>query len=123
MHMFVVGLLAATALASADRIEPSEHAMRVAFALDLADGVRAALAYVAETGGPDVLARIRQARTDEFEIKSFRKLACRPSADRPGHMCEFALEIDTVAGPIARTTAGFFYTGAWGLAYEQTTDG
>src|SRR6516225_7261835 len=50
MHMFIVGLLAATALAGTNRVEPSEQAMRVAFASDLADGVRAALAYVAENG-------------------------------------------------------------------------
>jgi hypothetical protein len=123
MHMFVVGLLAATALASADRIEPSEQAMRVAFALDLADGVRAALAYVAETGGPEALARIHAARTDAFEITSFHKLACRPSTERPGHMCDFAVEVDTAAGPIARTTSGYFRAGPWGLVYQQTTDG
>ena len=51
--------------------------------------------------GPEAVARIREARTDAFEIKSFRKLACRPSAGEPGHMCDFAVEIDTVAGPIA----------------------
>jgi hypothetical protein len=121
--MFIVGLLAATALAGSNRIESTEESMRIAFALDLADGVRTALAYVAETGGPEAVARIHEARTDKFEIKRFRKLACLPSSDRPGHMCEFSVEVDTVTGPIARTTAGFFRAGPWGLAYEQTTDG
>jgi hypothetical protein len=122
MHMFIVGLLAATALSRPNPVEPSELAMRVAFASDLADGVRAALAYVADTGGPDAVARIYEARTDAFEVKSFRKLACRPSAGRPGHLCDFAVEIDTVAGPITQSIAGRFFPGPWGLAYEQTTD-
>jgi len=118
MHMFIVGLLAATALAGTNRVEPSEQAMRVAFASDLADGVRAALAYVAETGGPEAVARIREAQTDAFEIRSFRKLACRPSASEPGHSCDFAVEIDTVAGPIVQQVAGRFFAGTWGLAYQ-----
>jgi hypothetical protein len=120
--MFIVGLLAATALAGTNRVEPSEEAMRTAFATDLADGVRAALAYVAATGGPEAVARIRDARTDEFEVKRFRKLGCRPSPARLNHMCDFAVEIDTVAGPIAKTVAGRFFVGPWGLAYEQTTE-
>ena len=118
MHMFIVGLLAATALAGTNRVEPSEQAMRVAFASDLADGVRAALAYAAETGGPEAVARIREARTDAFEIRSFRKLACRPSASKPGHMCDFSVEIDTITGPIAQQVDGRFFVGTWGLAYQ-----
>ena len=62
--------------------------------------------------------RIREARTDAFEIRSFRKLASRPSARKPGHMCDFAVEIDTVTGPIAKQVAGRFFAGTWGLAYE-----
>jgi hypothetical protein len=84
--------------------------------------VRAALAYVAETGGPGAVARIHEARTDEFALRSFRKLACRPSADKPGHMCDFAVEIDTIAGPIAQQVVGRFFAGPWGLAYQQTED-
>jgi hypothetical protein len=38
-------------------------------------------------------------------------------------MCEFAVEIDTVTGPIAHKAAGIFHAGPWGLAYQQTTDG
>jgi hypothetical protein len=121
MHMFIVGLLAATALAGSN-VEPSEGAMRIAFASDLADGVRATLSYVAETGGPEAVARIREARTDEFDVKSFRKLACRSSAGKPGHMCDFAFEVDTVAGPIAQQVAGRFFPGPWGLAYQTAED-
>ena len=122
MHMFVVGLLAVTALSGANFVEPNEDAMREAFASDLSDGVRGVLAYVAETGGPEALARIRNARTDEFEVRGFRKVECRASAGKPGHVCDFAVEIDTVAGPIAQSMAGRFFVGPWGLTYDQTTE-
>jgi hypothetical protein len=119
MHIFGVALLAATMLSNASFYEPSEDAMREAFAADLSYGVQAALSYVAQTAGDEALARIRAAHTDAFEILSFRKGACRPSEDRPGHVCEFAVEIDTVAGPIVKSTAGRFYVGPCGLAYEN----
>ena len=122
MHMFAVGLLAATALSGAGSSEPSEQAMREAFATDLADGVRAALVYVAETGGPEALAHIRQARTEEFEISGFRKIACRPDADASGHLCDFAVEVDTVLGPIERAIAGRFLVGPCGLTYRAMED-
>jgi hypothetical protein len=123
MHIFGVALLAATMLSNASFHEPSEDAMREAFAADLSYGVQAVLSYVAQTGGEQALARIRAAHTDAFEILSFRKGACRPSEDRPGqdrgYVCEFAVEIDTVAGPIVRSTAGRFHVGPCGLAYEN----
>jgi hypothetical protein len=119
MHLFAVALLATTALSDGNFIEPSEDAMRQAFASDLADGVRGVLAYVAETGGPQALARIRAARTDEYEIRAFRKVLCRPGDGRPGHVCAFVVEVDTVAGPIVRLVGGRFFVGPWGLAYDH----
>jgi hypothetical protein len=119
MHIFGVALLAATVWSDASFIEPSEDAMREAFASDLTQGVQTVLAYVAETGGEAALARIREAHTDAFEIRDFRKGACRPSEDRPGHICAFAVEVDTVAGPIERSIAGRFYVGPCGLAYDH----
>jgi hypothetical protein len=117
MHMFAVALLAATSLAGSTLVEPSEDAMREAFASDLADGVRGVLAYVAETGGPQALARIREARTDFYDIRAFRKVGCMP--DRSGHVCAFVVEVDTVAGPIERSIAGRFHIGRSGLAYDH----
>ena len=99
MYMLLVGLLAAFVWSGA-KVEPNEDAMRQAFASDLADGVTSALAYVARTGGAQALARIRQAHTDAFEIRTFRKIDCRPTDDKPGHLCDFVVEVDTVAGPI-----------------------
>jgi hypothetical protein len=118
MHMFIVGLLSASAMSSASLVEPSEPAMREAFASDLSDGVMSALSYVAETGGAAALERIHQARTDEYEIRTFRKVDCRPSFDKLGHVCDFAVEIDTIAGPIARTVTGRFFIGSDGLVFE-----
>jgi hypothetical protein len=117
--MFVVGLLAVTALSGANFVEPNEDAMREAFASDLSDGVRGVLAYVAETGGPEALARIRDARTDEFEVRAFRKVECRPSA--PGHVC--ALRSRSTPSPDRSPVHGgpLLYR-AWGLTYDQTTE-
>ena len=117
MHMFTVGLMAATALAKAIAVEPTEDAMRQAFAIDLADGVHAALAYVEENDGPDAVARIRRAGTDTFAITAFHKAECRPSLN--GHFCDFAVEVDTVAGPIIRSLEGRFFVGPCGLTYDH----
>jgi hypothetical protein len=117
MHMFMVGLLAGTALGNASFVEPSQDAMREAFATDLADGVRAVLAYMGETGGSEAVTRIRGAGTDSFAITGFRKGECRRSLD--GHVCGFAVEIDTVSGSIARSMEGRFFVGACGLTYDR----
>jgi hypothetical protein len=119
MHIFGVALLAATVFSDASFNAPNEDAMREAFAADLSYGVAAALSYVAETSGEAALARIRAAHTDAFEILGFRKGECRPSEGRPGHICDFTVEIDTVAGPIEKWIAGRFYVGPCGLMYEQ----
>ena len=104
MHIFGVALLAATVWSDASFIEPSEEAIREAFASDLTQGVQAVLSYVAEAGGEAALARIREAHTDAFDIRSFRKGACLPSEERPGHICDFTVEVGTVAGPIEQRT-------------------
>jgi hypothetical protein len=119
MHMFMVGLLASSALSYTGGGEPSENAMREAFAADLSVGVQSVLTWVAETGGDAALARIREAQTDAFEVRAFRKGECRQNEIGPGHICIFAVEIDTVAGPIEASIAGRFYVGPCGLAYDQ----
>jgi len=117
MHMLMVGLLAGTAFADAGLVEPSEDAMRAAFATDLSDGVQAILAYVEEAAGPRAVVRIREAGTDTFTITAFRKSECRAGPD--GHVCSFAVEVDTVAGPIARSIEGRFFVGPCGLTYDH----
>ena len=118
MHMLIVGLLAGAAWSDAAGVEPSEGAMREAFASELSDGVNSALTFVAETEGAAGLARIRAARTDEFEIVAFRKGKCHPSVGDPGHVCRFLVEVGTVAGPILRSVSGRFHAGPCGLVFE-----
>jgi len=119
MRTFFVALVAVTAWADVGFIEPSENAMRGAFASDLRQGVRQVLAYVKETNGEEAVRRIREARTDTFGLRGFRKVECRPSEGKPGHVCDFAVAVDTVAGPIEKSIAGRFYIGSGGLAYDH----
>ncbi len=119
MSTFAVALLFGTALSAVGVDEPSETAMRQAFATDLSDGVKTVLAYVARTGGAQALARIRTARTDEYEIRAFHKLECHLGPANSGHVCGFSVAIDTVAGPIERSINGRFFIGACGLTFEN----
>src|SRR5215472_12513519 len=70
--------------------EPSAAEMRSAVQATLTAQVQSVLDYVAETGGEGALARVRAARTDAFDIRSFTKLDCTTSADKPGHLCDHA---------------------------------
>jgi hypothetical protein len=119
MQRFFVALVAATAWADAGLIEPGERAMREAFVSDLRQGVGEVLSYVEQTGGEEAVRRIREARTDAFGLRGFRKGECRPSEGRPGYICDFAIKVDTVAGPIETTITGRFFVGTWGLAYDH----
>ncbi|HVY57401.1 MAG TPA: hypothetical protein VHA77_06080 [Xanthobacteraceae bacterium] len=99
--------------------EPSEREMSGAFAAALADGVRSALDFLAETGGAEAVERVRQAGTDRFEIHSLRKFDCRH--DRPGraHVCAFSVEIGVVTGTLRRTLTGRFYRGPRGFVFRN----
>jgi len=119
MRAFFVALVAVTAWSDVGVIEPSEDAMREAFASDLRHGVRQAMSYVGHTGGAEAVRRIHEARTDGFEIRGFRKIECRRSDGKPGHICDFAVAIDTVAGPIEKSIGGRFHIGPHGLAYDH----
>jgi hypothetical protein len=108
----LVGLLAVT---GSD--EPSEATMRAAFATTLSAQVQSALDFVAETGGPEALDKVRAARTDEFEIRSFTKLDCALSVSKPGHFCEFTVRVAVVGGLLEHTMTGRFYAGPRGLVF------
>jgi hypothetical protein len=110
----MVGVLAMT---GSD--EPSETAMRQAFAATLSAEVESALAFVAETGGPEALARVRQAGTDEFDIRAFTKLDCAPGGPKPGHVCAFAVSVGVVSGVLQRRLTGRFYAGPQGLVFDN----
>jgi hypothetical protein len=110
----IVGVLAVT---GSD--EPTESAMRAAFETTLAAQVRSALDFVAETGGQAAIDKVRAARTDEFDIRSFTKLNCAPSVAKAGHVCDFAVSIGAVNGLLEQTMTGRFYAGPHGLVFEN----
>jgi hypothetical protein len=91
--------------------------MRAAFASTLASEVQSALDFAAESGGEEALARIRAARTDTFDIRSFTKLDCAPDRRDGGHVCDFAVRIGVETGLLERTMAGRFYAGPQGLMF------
>ncbi len=122
MRVWTVPAVIVGVLAMSGSDEPSEAAMRAAFAASLASEVQSALAYVAETGGEDALARVRAARTDEFEIRAFTKRGCALGGDADvdgrGHLCDFSVRIGVVSGELERTLAGRFFAGPHGLRFE-----
>ncbi len=126
MRVWTVPAVIAGVLAMTSSDEPSEAAMRAAFAASLATEVQSALAYVAETGGEEALARVRAARTDEFEIRAFTKLDCARSAgtggDGRGQVCDFRVRIGVVSGEFERTLAGRFFAGPHGLVFEAADE-
>jgi hypothetical protein len=97
--------------------EPTAAEMRSAVQATLTAQVQSVLDYVAETGGEETLARVRAARTDAFDIRSFTKLDCTTSADKPGHLCDFALRVGVVTGELRATMRGRFYAGPRGLVF------
>ena len=115
----LVGIFALTSYSS----EPSEAAMQRAFEVTLAGEVRAALEFVATTGGEAALAKIRTAHTDAFDIRGFTKLACAPSPHAAGHVCGFSVRIGVVTGEIDRTITGRFYDGPHGLEFVEDATG
>src|SRR5262252_2790017 len=116
MRVLLVPAVVAGVLVVPGSDEPSEGAMRLAFETTLSAQVQSALAFVAETGGEEALARVRAARTDAFDIRAFTKLGCAPSA--AGHVCDFAVRIGVVTGELDRTVTGRFHAGPHGLVFE-----
>ena len=119
MRVWTVPAVIAGALVMSGSDEPTEAAMRAAFAASLAAQVRSALAFVAETGGAAALARVRAAGTDAFDIRAFAKLGCAPSAARDEHVCDFSVRIGVVGGELDRTLTGRFRAGPHGLVFEE----
>jgi hypothetical protein len=97
--------------------EPSAADMRSAVQTTLTAQVQSVLDYVAEIGGEEGLARVRAARTDAFDVRSVTKLDCTTSADKPGHLCEFAVRVAVVTGELQATMRGRFLAGPRGLVF------
>ena len=117
MRILTLPAVLAGVLAVSGSEEPSAADMRSAFQATLTAQVRSVLDYVGETGGEEAVARVRAARTDEFDIRSFTKLDCAASAKQPGHVCEFAVRVGVVTGELQATMRGRFYAGPRGLVF------
>ena len=101
--------------------EPATGPMKTAFEARLTADVQGALAFVAETGGPAAVEKVREAGTDRFAIRTFRKLDCTRLDAAPGYACKFAVDIDVVNGTLRRTLSGQFLPGSDGLVFRHET--
>jgi hypothetical protein len=113
----IVALGVAMASLSMDD-QPGEYAMRAAFETSLAAKVKSALDFAAESGGQDAVDKIREARTDYFEIRTFRKLYCM-SGDKSGHVCAFAVDIGLRDGSLQQILLGRFFRRDDGLIFTH----
>jgi hypothetical protein len=120
MRLLAVPVLALGLLIGSYSDEPAESDMRVAFQATLTADVQSALDYVVEVGGAGALQRIRDAGTDRFAIRTFRKLDCTRSPELTGHVCGFAVDIDVVNGALSHTLNGSFLAGPRGLVFRHT---
>jgi len=100
--------------------QPGETAMRVAFEASLATQVQNALDFIAESAGQDAVSKAREAGTDYFEVRTFRKLYCRPD-EMTGHWCGFAVDIGLRAGSVQQVVVGRFIRHRGGLIFAQAT--
>ena len=119
MRLWTVPIVALGVTVVSISDEPSERAMRAAFEINLAAQVQNALDFVAETRGPEAVAKVREAGTDRFEINAFRKLGCQ-RGDR-GHVCRFTVDIGVIDGSFNEELTGRFFQRDDGLAFSHDT--
>lgn len=119
MRLWTVPIVALSVAVVSISDEPSERAMRAAFETNLASQVQNALDFVAETSGPDAVAKVREAGTDRFAINTFHKLGCQ-RGDR-GYVCRFAVDIGVVDGNVREELVGRFFQRDDGLAFSHDT--
>ena len=117
MRMLTLPAVLVGVFAAPGSDEPSAAEMRSAVQATLTAQVQSVLDYIAETGGEEALARVRAARTDTFDIRSFTKLDCTTSAVGPGHLCDFALRVGVFTGEVQAIMRGRFYVGPRGLVF------
>jgi hypothetical protein len=118
MRALLIPIIAVGTMVVGGSNEPSEGAMRLAFEATLTAQVQGVLDYIAETGGPEALEKVREAGTDRFEIRSFAKLDCM-RGEKPGHVCGFAVDVSTVGGSLQHTLTGRFFSGSRGLIFAH----
>lgn len=101
--------------------EPDEVAMRGAFEQTLAQQVRNAVAFVAESGGPQVVEQIQRNGTDRFSVRAFEKQGCARLAEQHAYRCDFTVAIDVVSGSFSYALTGQFLAApqGWVFALEE----
>jgi hypothetical protein len=109
-----VGLIAASYTGD----EPSEYQMRAAFEGSLAAQVRNALEFAREIGGDEAVTKIRESGMDRYTLNAFQKLNCRMD-DGAAHVCEFAVDVGLVNGPLQKTITGRFSKSRNGFAFRS----
>jgi len=109
MRLWIVPLLAIGVVAGSNSSdEPSEYQMREAFEGSLAAQVRNALDFAREIGGDEAVIKIRENGMDRYTVNAFQKLNCRVQEDGSTHICEFAVDVGLVNGPLHKTISGRF---------------
>ena len=120
MRLFLVPLVAYVLVPLDHPAEPTERAMRIAFEQRLQVQVANVLEFLAETGGPAAVARVRDAGMDKFTVRTFKKLDCAP--ERDGFLCSFEVDMTLVTGPLEQKISGRFGPGPNGrLTFVQDT--
>lgn len=99
--------------------EPSEAQMRAAVHAALAQDVRNALVFAAETGGQAAVEEIRRKGLDRFTLTALRKGRCHRLADSGHHICDVTVDIEVVTGIIQRTLTGRFIAETERLVFRQ----
>jgi hypothetical protein len=118
MRVLAIPAVALVLTAGTYSDEPTELQMRDAFERTLTEQVRGAVAYVAETGGPGAVEKVRAAGTDRFEVRGFRKQTCA-AIDDGGYRCTFAVDLGVFNGELHRRISGRFFRGPDGLSFAS----
>jgi hypothetical protein len=113
MRFFVFPLAALAVISGGFDDEPTEIEMQRAFESSLRQQVRNMLGYIADTQGDAAVQKIRQAGSDRFRIRTFRKLGCNRTQGE-AHHCSFAVEIELMNGTLRRRIDGQFAPGTSG---------
>ncbi len=118
MRVFVLPLTVLAVISGGYSDEPSEAQMKMAFETSLAMQVRNALDFVAEADGAEAVQKIRQAGSDRFAVRGFRKLDCTRGVDA-AFFCSFAVDIELNNGKVQRQMNGRFSPSSRGLVFVE----
>jgi hypothetical protein len=119
MRLFVIPLVALGVLAGGYSDEPNEGQMKRAFEDSLTTLVHNVMEFVTENNGPEAAQAVREAGSDRFAVRSFRKLDCLRTPGESAYLCEFAVDIELMNGDLHRRMSGRFFASPQGLAFAD----